>query len=81
MFFLAALVVNQEPIALKFLTWESPQFSVFWWLLGAFSAGLFLGLLGTLVATARLRLRNRRLSKELARAEKNLGEVRIATPL
>ena len=35
-FFLAALAVNQEPVALQFLTWRSPVISVFWWLLAAF---------------------------------------------
>lgn len=75
LFLLAALAVNQEPIALKFLNWQSPQVSVFWWLLGAFGLGLGLGLLGTLVANTRLRLLNRRLGKELTRAEKALDNA------
>jgi len=72
-FFLAALAVNQEPVALQFLTWQTPVISVFWWLLAAFLVGLLLGLLGVGLATARLSLRNRRLAKQLATAEKQLG--------
>ena len=75
-FFLAALAVNQEPVALRFLNWETPEWSVFWWLLAAFGAGLLLGLLGITVLTTRLSLRNRRLSKQLGNAEQELRKVR-----
>lgn len=75
MFILAALAVNQEPVALNFLAWQSPVISLFWWLLAAFLAGLLLGLLVVGFTTARLRLRARRLAKQLARAEKELGRT------
>ena len=32
-FFLAALAVNQQPLSLHFLNWQTPTVSVFWWLL------------------------------------------------
>ena len=72
-FLLAALAVNQDHIALQFLTWQTPQISVFWWLLGAFILGLLLGLFGITLLTTKLNLRSRRLSKQLGEAE---GEVR-----
>lgn len=72
-FLFAALAVNQEAIALKFMVWQSPELSVFWWLLLAFGLGLALGLLGTAWATARLKLRNRRLNKQLNEAQAALG--------
>ena len=75
-FLLAALAVNQEPVALEFLTWQTPRWSVFWWLLAAFAAGLLLGLLGITVLTTKLSLRNRRLAKQLGNAEQELRKVR-----
>lgn len=79
LFFLAALAVNQDPVALHFLNWETPSLSVFWWLLGAFLLGLLLGMLGITVLTTRLSLKNRRLNKQLSNAEKELHQVRKAS--
>jgi uncharacterized membrane protein YciS (DUF1049 family) len=79
LFFLAALAVNQDPVVLKFLNWQTPSISVFWWLLAAFGAGLLIGLLGITVLTTRLSLKNRRLEKRLGNAEKELHKVRKAT--
>lgn len=75
-FFLAALAVNQDPVVLHFLSWETPSLSVFWWLLAAFGLGLVLGLLGFTVLSARLGLKNRRLSRQLGQAEQELQRVR-----
>ena len=79
LFFLAALAVNQDPVALRFLAWQTPSISVFWWLLAAFGLGLLLGLLGITVLTTRLSLKNRKLSKQLGNAEQELHKVRKAT--
>ena len=79
LFFLAALAVNQEPVVLRFLSWQTPSISVFWWLLAAFGAGLLLGLLGITVMTTRLSLKNRKLVKQLGNAEQVLHKVRKAT--
>ncbi|MGD8832887.1 MAG: lipopolysaccharide assembly protein LapA domain-containing protein, partial [Pseudomonadales bacterium] len=75
-FFLAALAVNQEPVVLHFLSWQTPSLSVFWWLLAAFLLGLLLGLLGITVLTTRLSLKNRKLTKQLGNAEQELHRVR-----
>ena len=45
-FLFATLAVNQDQIALQFVTWRTPELSVFWWLLLAFSVGLLIGLIG-----------------------------------
>lgn len=79
LFFLAALAVNQEPVVLQFLNWQTPSLSVFWWLLGAFVLGLLTGMLGITVLTTRLSLKNRRLSKQLGNAEQELHKVRNLT--
>ena len=78
-FFLAALAVNQQPLSLHFLNWQTPTVSVFWWLLAAFAAGLLLGLLGITVVSARHRLRERGLNKRLHQAQTELQRVRNAT--
>lgn len=78
-FFLAALAVNQEPLSLRFLNWQTPALSVFWWLLAAFAGGLLLGLLGITVVSARHRLRERGLTKRLNQAQTELQRVRNAT--
>jgi uncharacterized integral membrane protein len=75
-FLFAALAVNQDRIALQFVTWRTPEWSVFWWLLLAFLFGLLLGLLGIAWSTARLSLRNRRVSKRLNEAERELARIR-----
>ena len=79
LFFLAALAVNQDPVALHFLIWQTPQWSVFWWLLAAFGLGLLLGLLGITVLTTKLSLRNRKLTRQLGNAEQELHKVRNLT--
>lgn len=79
LFFLAALAVNQDPVALKFLAWHTPSLSVFWWLLAAFGLGLLMGLLGITVLTTKLSLKNRKLSRQLGNAEQELHKVRKAT--
>jgi uncharacterized integral membrane protein len=78
-FFLAVLAVNQDPVSLKFLTWQTPEWSVFWWLLAAFGLGLLLGLLGITVLSTRLSLKNRKLTKQLGNAEQELRKVRNLT--
>lgn len=75
-FLFAALAVNQDEIALQFVTWRTPEISMFWWLLAAFALGLTLGLVGVAWSTTRLSLRNRRLTKRLGVAEAELGKAR-----
>ena len=78
-FLLATLAVNQQEIALQFLSWQTPTLSVFWWLLAAFGGGLLLGVLGITVVSTRHRLKNRSLAKRLDKAESELHQVRNMT--
>jgi uncharacterized membrane protein YciS (DUF1049 family) len=75
-FLLAALAVNQSPISLQFLKWQTPELSVFWWLLAAFGLGLLVAVIGYTVLATRLSLRNRKLTKQLGNAEQELRKVR-----
>ena len=76
LFFFAALAVNQDSIALKFLVWQTPEVSVFWWLLAAFLLGLLLGLVGMVVGSARSGLKRRRLQHQLSASEKELHKLK-----
>lgn len=80
LFFLAALAVNQDAIALKFLSWRTPEISVFWWLLAAFLLGLFLGLVGMTFVSARSGLQRRRLQHQLGVSEKELTRLKTGSP-
>ena len=43
-FLVAAIAVNQEKVALRFLYWRTPfELSLFWWLFGVFLAGTLYG--------------------------------------
>ena len=53
------LAVNQTPVSLRFLIWETPSVSLFWWLLLAFVLGLLLGGLSALIGGMRRRARQR----------------------
>ena len=76
LFLLAVVAVNQEQIALKFLAWQTPALSVFWWLLIALLLGLGLGLAAALGMTARRSMRNRQLQKALRTANEELERIR-----
>ena len=80
LFLLAVVAVNQEHISLRFLAWQTPAISVFWWLLIALLLGLLLGLAATAGTTARRSLRNRRLRKELQSANDELARLREPAP-
>jgi len=76
-FCFAILAVNQEHAALKFLVWQTPEISLFWWLLLAFVLGLVVG--GTTVGLVSLkhRFHERALARELAEAQRELGRLKI----
>jgi len=76
LFLFAAVAVNQEQISLKFLAWQSPSLSVFWWLLISLLLGLLLGLVAAAGVAARQLMRKRRLSKELENAREEVRRLR-----
>jgi uncharacterized membrane protein YciS (DUF1049 family) len=75
-FFFAALAVNQSQVGLRFLVWETPQISVFWWLLLAFAVGLTIGLISVSLVSVRARLQHRSLSRKLVASEKEVQQLR-----
>ena len=76
LFLFALVAVNQEQISLRFLAWQTPALSVFWWLLVALLLGLTLGLAAAVSMAARRSMRNRRLRKELLAANEELHRLR-----
>ena len=76
LFLFALVAVNQEQISLRFLAWQTPALSVFWWLLVALLLGLMLGLAAAVSVAARRSMRNRRLRKELLAANEELHRLR-----
>lgn len=75
-FILALLSVNQQQVALKLLDWQTPELSVFWWLLIALVSGLSLGLIPVLVNSAKHVLVVRRLNKEMKAKVKEIDQLR-----
>jgi len=78
-FSFAVLAVNQDQAALRFLVWQTPAVSLFWWLLLAFVTGLVVG--GTTVGLLSLkhRLRARTLARQLALAQQELTRLKPPT--
>ncbi len=68
-FLFAVIAVNQEQVSIRFLTWRSPEWSLYWWLLIAFMAGAAVGAAALLPGRARVALRIRRLRKALNEAK------------
>ena len=69
LFLFAVIAVNQEQVSIRFLTWRSPEWSLYWWLLIAFMAGVAVGAAAVLPGRAKGALRVRRLRKALDEAE------------
>ncbi|MDD9999315.1 MAG: lipopolysaccharide assembly protein LapA domain-containing protein [Rhodospirillaceae bacterium] len=80
LFLVAVVAVNQDRISLRFLAWQTPELSVFWWLLIALLLGLLLGLASAAGVTARRSMRNRRLRKELRAAGEEIERLREHSP-
>ncbi|HEX7034731.1 MAG TPA: LapA family protein [Pseudomonadales bacterium] len=79
LFCFALLAVNQTQVALRFLEWQTPEVSVFWWLLLAFLLGVIVAALGFGLASLRMRLRQRALNKELDASRRELERLRNLT--
>jgi uncharacterized integral membrane protein len=67
-FAFALLAVNQAPVALKFLIWQTPVVSLYWWLLLAFVCGLLLGAGGAGLSILRLRRQLRAFERSAGRS-------------
>jgi uncharacterized membrane protein YciS (DUF1049 family) len=80
-FLFALLAVNQDPIALRFLNWRTPELSVFWWLLVAFAVGALFSAVLFGIAALKLRMRQRSLNRELQESRRELERLRDRSAL
>jgi len=76
LFCFAMLAVNQEHVALRFLVWETPEHSLFWWLLLAFVLGLLVGSVSVGIVALKHRLHERALGKQLARSQQETTRLK-----
>lgn len=76
MLVLGLLGQNQAQVSLRLLEYQTPEYSVFWWLLAAFGAGLLLGLLLLLISNLKHLFDQRAMTRDLKQREKQLGSLR-----
>ncbi|MEM6710016.1 MAG: LapA family protein [Pseudomonadota bacterium] len=75
MLVLGLLGQNQAAVSLRLLEYETPEYSVFWWLLAAFGAGLVLGLLILFINSTKNVFERRRFQKEAKQRDKRIEEL------
>lgn len=71
-----ALIDNRGRVALHFLSWSTPQLSIYWWLVGAFAIGVFVGWISAGVRVLRALSGNRRLRRDLDRSQTELARTK-----
>ena len=67
---------NHTAVSLRFLNKETPALAVFWWLYAAFLIGVFAGLGICVGGLFRARIGERRLKRQLAERDRELGTLR-----
>jgi len=68
-----AFVDNSSAVALKFLDWQTPTLSLYWWLLGTLVTGIAIGWLAASVTVVRAKVAERRATRELAASTRDLA--------
>ena len=66
---------NHTPITLRFLSKETPQLAVFWWLYTAFLLGALVGFALCSLGFVRGKLHERRLRSTIARRDREKDEA------
>lgn len=74
------LAVNQDSVSLRLLDWQTPQISVFFWLLAAFALGLSAGIVGMMLSGVKHRLERRKLNKTLETRNKEIAALKAVAP-
>ncbi len=77
---LAAVAVNQTPVQLQFLVWQTPAWSVFWWLLAAFVLGAVLGYILAFLTSFKTRMERRKLQRSVDEQASELQRLRALAP-
>ncbi|MGI9324162.1 MAG: LapA family protein [Pseudomonadales bacterium] len=74
------LAVNQESVSLRLLDWQTPEISVFFWLLAAFAIGLSAGVVGMMLSGVKHRLERRKLNKSVETLRKEVATLKNLAP-
>ena len=74
------LLINQEAVSVKFINWQSPEYDLFWWLLGSVLLGIFIGWLmsSTWLLRSKLNERRERKEKNQVKNELEAAQTQIA---
>jgi uncharacterized integral membrane protein len=82
LFCFAMLAVNQDHVAVRFLGWQTGEYSLFWWLLLAFVSGLLLGSISIGLVSLKHRRHERSLARQLlgSQAETSRLKAQLDTP-
>ena len=74
------LLINQEAVSVKFINWQSPEYDLFWWLLGSVLLGIFIGWLmsSTWLLRSKLNERRERREKNQVKNELEAAQTQIA---
>ena len=78
-FCFAVLAVNQDQTALRFLVWQTPEISLFWWLLLAFAVGLTVGGVSIGLVSLKHRLNERALARQLAASQQEIERLKTSS--
>ena len=74
------LAVNQQPVSLKFMKWETPEMDLFWYLLATLLCGIFIGWLLAGYSMFSLKLSERRERKQKLQAQTELDSLKAQVP-
>lgn len=74
------LAVNQQQVSLEFLKWRTPEMDLFWFLLIALVAGIFVGWGLAGYSMFSLKLAERRERKQKLQAQTELEALKAAAP-
>jgi uncharacterized integral membrane protein len=81
-FILAALISavafmdNADAVSLKFLEWQSPLVSIYWWILFALTAGFISGSVVLYATTVKIRISERKFRRELLATQQELERLK-----
>jgi len=71
-----AVVDNGQTVSLKFLTWQTPELSLFWWMLMALLCGFVLGAMSMSFSTFKSKVKQRQLQRQLKSCERESKRLR-----
>jgi len=75
------LAVNQQPVALSFLRWQTPEIDLFWWLAASLLIGILIGWLMAGYSILRTKFDVRAERKQKLQAQSQLESLKSSLPV